>query len=206
MSDTVFNEEAMRLRIRWVGERRRGAVLLGLLALGPTIGGCSFAFVKPVSINGSRCSHSQALPIVDALLTAGQAVGMLYYATAPDSKFQGSPLSRGGALAIDGVAGGMFLASSIYGGTQVSECREAYPHDEEDEVERRPRRRPPPPPLWTPPAPQTHTVAAPTTADGGTSADSPAPDARAVDALAPAPPPPPPRPVGPPVRQRADDE
>ena len=142
----------MRLRTRGVAERRRGVALLGLLALGPTIGGCSFAFTKPVSINGSRCSHSQALPIVDTLLAAGQGVGILYYATAPDSKFQGSPLSRGGAIAIDGAAAALFIGSAIYGGTQVSECREAYPHDEEDEVERRPRRRPPPPPLWTPSA------------------------------------------------------
>jgi hypothetical protein len=198
---------AMGLRILSVGERRRGAALLGLLALGPTIGGCSFAFIKPVSINGSRCSHSQALPVVDTLLAAGQGVGIVYYATAPDSKFQGSPLSRGAAIAIDGAAAALFIGSAIYGSTQVSECREAYPHDEEDEVERRPRRRPPLPPLWMPPAaPQTRVVAAPTAPGGGTSADSPTPDAGAVDAVAPAAPPPPPRPVGPPVRQRADDE
>ncbi|HTA20959.1 MAG TPA: hypothetical protein VK989_16815 [Polyangia bacterium] len=144
---------------------------------------------------------------MDGLIATGQAVGMIYYATASDATFRGTPFSRGGAVALDGVAAGLFVASAIYGGTQVSDCREAYPHDVEPVVERRSRRRPPPPPLWTPPPPPLWTpppapaVSAPTPADAGTSDGAPTPDADVV-----APPPPPPRPAAPPVRQRADDE
>jgi len=116
--------------------------------LGLLNSGCSFIFVTPPPAVAAQpaephadCSTSRAAPIVDGIIAGYQVVRTLYATQAPDSTYQGNaPLSRGADIALGAGFAGLFVASTIYGAVNTSQC-EAYKarSEEADRAEKRER-------------------------------------------------------------------
>jgi hypothetical protein len=101
------------------------------VVLGLANSGCSFIFVTPppahaeqASNPNAECSTSRAAPAIDGILTGLRVAGTLYAATAPDSAYQGAPISRGADIGLGLTFTALFLASTIYGVVNTTECRD----------------------------------------------------------------------------------
>jgi hypothetical protein len=93
-----------------------------MLAFAWSLGGCSFAFVHGPPANHRNmaffdCSSSNALPVIDGLLTAA-ALGETLDATSINTTSKAE-------LAIYAGEAALFAASAIYGFKKTSDCRDA---------------------------------------------------------------------------------
>jgi hypothetical protein len=155
---------------------------LSILLLGLASSGCSFIFVTPPPAHAEQasqpyadCSTSRAAPVIDGIIAGYQVVRTIYATQAPDSSYQGAPISRGADIGLGLGFAGLFLASTIYGTMETSECRDFKARTGEHDLNEE-RERSTPKPV-TPPAPAVLRW-------GAASADSAAP---ASSAVAPAP-------------------
>jgi len=110
------------------------------LVLGLASTGCSFIFVTPPPAHAEQasqpsadCSTSRAAPIVDGIVTGYQVVRTLYATQAPDDTYQGAPISRGADIGLGLSFTALFLASTIYGAVNTSECRDFKARTDEQE-------------------------------------------------------------------------
>lgn len=108
------------------------------MVLGLANSGCSFIFVTPPPAHAEQasnrtadCSTSRAAPVVDGIITGYQVVRTIYATQAPDGTYQGAPISRGADIGLGLSFTALFLASTIYGAVNTSECRDFKARSEE---------------------------------------------------------------------------
>jgi hypothetical protein len=125
------------------------------VVLGLATSGCSFIFVTQPPAQAEQASHptadcstSRAAPVVDGIITGYQVVRTIYATQAPDSAYQGAPISRGADIGLGLSFTALFLASTIYGAVNTSECRDfkarADEYERSEERKRSEQQRPPP--------------------------------------------------------------
>jgi len=113
-------------------------VLSGVVAL--ACSGCSFIFVHPPhhaddQLTGvpGRCTSSPAAPIVDAAIGTLEVVRTSIAVSNEESAYQGAPISRNADIGFGVGFATLFLASSIYGFYETSQCHaggaRVAPHD-----------------------------------------------------------------------------
>ena len=106
-----------------------------------TLAGCSFAFVSGPPDNHAQlsyfdCTTSRVAPVLDTILTALMVANVVTLGVENDSDWAKSacpsdnpmcnpPISRHGAMVIDGVLGIAGAAGMVWGWTKTSACREA---------------------------------------------------------------------------------
>ena len=93
--------------------------------------GCSFLFVtpppsqykQPVARPEANCSTSVAAPVVDGIIGGYQLVRTAYALQADDRDYTNVPISRGADIALGVGLSALFIASTVYGGVNVSQCK-----------------------------------------------------------------------------------
>jgi len=102
-------------------------VLSGVVAL--ACSSCSFIFVHPPhhaddQLTGvpRHCTSSPAAPIVDAAIGTLQVVRTGLALSNDESAYQGQPISRSADIGFGVGFAALFLASSIYGFYETSQC------------------------------------------------------------------------------------
>jgi hypothetical protein len=187
------------------------------LALALASSGCSFCFVTPppaqykqaVARPEADCSTSVAAPVIDGVIAGYQVFRTGYALQASDRDYNDVPISRGADIAIGLGMTALFLASTIYGGVNVSACKRlkngppgaefdrdnsnGWRLDKDKEAPEpwqspAPASRPNPAPVAPPAAPAPSEAAAPAPAAPGPAETAPA----APSATAPSPAAPPP--------------
>lgn len=125
------------------------SVVLSVVAL--ACSGCSFLFVHPphhsdgqLTAKLRQCTKSPAAPIVDAAIGAFQVVRTSVAISNDESAYHGAPISRGADIGFGVGFATLFLASSIYGFVETSQCRPPRVRIEppDDGVEAAPARQP----------------------------------------------------------------
>ena len=109
----------------------RAAGRLGVLIWGLANSGCSFLFVTPpparaeqASERDAECTTGPVAPVVDGLIAGYHMVHGAYATRASEHTFVTTPISREADVVWDVGMTSLFLASAIYGGVYVSQCRD----------------------------------------------------------------------------------
>jgi hypothetical protein len=100
---------------------------------------CSFIFVeRPLSAarglpeRPGPCTSSKALPAVDMVIAGVQLLGVGIAASANESDYERSPISRKGDIALGAALATLFATSAVYGFTFTSRCAELKEHRVDD--------------------------------------------------------------------------
>jgi hypothetical protein len=167
---------------------RRLVVILVAPALGGVSSGCSFVFMDTVPTDHAKlpyfdCTSTYGLAVADGFfaLSSGIGVGMTLSQSKQEYADKNSGANRNVAAAADIIAGGVTVASGVYGVVQAMRCDRA-----KEELKARIFAAPlrPPPPIFVP---QVAPAAPP-----------PVPEAPPPPEVVPAPPPPASPPAPPP--------
>ncbi|HMJ10348.1 MAG TPA: hypothetical protein VK524_03025 [Polyangiaceae bacterium] len=70
------------------------------------------------------CTSSKALPTVDTVIAGLQLAGVAVAASANESDYEGSPITRKGDIALGATMAALFATSAVYGFTSTSRCDE----------------------------------------------------------------------------------
>src|SRR6478736_3552131 len=137
---------------------RAGNKLVGAALISSMLGGlpgCSFLFTtapkgpapstEQAQYAPHECTTSKAAPIVDTVIAGLEAVRTGYAVAAPDSVYEGAPISRGVDIGFGLGFLALFGASAIYGYYVTGECSKLHqdhryygpppPHDVHEEEE-----------------------------------------------------------------------
>ena len=94
--------------------------LVVLLAAGWSLSGCSWIFVQPLPVDDpgdyAHCTTTRIAPVFDTIFTVTNLASAVYVAGEDNAKNKGVAVTAGVA------AGGLWLASAIYGYTKTSAC------------------------------------------------------------------------------------
>lgn len=158
------------------------------VVLSGSMSGCSFLFVNPAPPPEDwspivRCTSSDALPIVDALVTGLQVLRTALVVSASDAEYAHSAIPREVDITIGVGLSALFLSSSLVGFRTTSKCREVLAN-REDPDRAPPRTRRPPPHLIVGPPPLSQQkreevgadAGSPSEVDAGTALPAVAPD------------------------------
>ena len=115
-------------------KRRRALVVLAAALVSGTTASCSLVFVTPPPPTEERgaivhCTSSDALPVVDLLVTAVQLVRILFALQRTDADYANATISREPDLLLGASLLVAFAASSGYGFVQTSQCRAVLAQD-----------------------------------------------------------------------------
>lgn len=117
---------------------------------------CSLLFVSPPPASPEdlspivRCTSSDALPIVDMLLTGAVAAPAVFAAAGTDAEYAGGVFPRDLDIIVGAGLTALFFVSTVMGFRDTSKCRELMANS--DEPDRNPRLRRSPPRLKVGPA------------------------------------------------------